>query len=124
MGQRAAESGESLLHSGLAPNASRLSVRFFLRDSFGAFVKHYQEHQERLNIVRPSFDNKETLSMWALLRETVNPNSKDKAPQPQLVGELLRSVLTGSLYPAELFMADGNPPACRKKHHAGQGGDY
>ena len=42
---------------GLAPNASRLSVRFFLRDSFGAFVKHYQEHQERLNIVRPSFDN-------------------------------------------------------------------
>ena len=85
---------------GLAPNASRLSVRFFLRDSFGAFVKHYQEHQERLNIVRPSFDNKETLSMWALLRETVNPNSRDKAPQPQLVGELL----TGSLYPAELFM--------------------
>ena len=67
---------------GLAPNASRLSVRFFLRDSFGAFVKHYQEHQERLNIVRPSFDNKETLSMWALLRETVNPNSRDKAPQP------------------------------------------
>ena len=89
---------------GLAPNASRLSVRFFLRDSFGAFVKHYQEHQERLNIVRPSFDNKETLSMWALLRETVNPNSRDKAPQPQLVGELLRSALTGSLYPAELFM--------------------
>ena len=89
---------------GLAPNASRLSVRFFLRDSFGAFVKHYQEHQERLNIVRPSFDNKETLSMWALLRETVNPNSRDKAPQPQLVGELLRSVLNGSLYPAELFM--------------------
>ena len=42
--------------------------------------------------------------MWALLRETVNPNSRDKAPQPQLVGELLRSVLTGSLYPAELFM--------------------
>ena len=62
---------------GLAPNASRLSVRFFLRDSFGAFVKHYQEHQERLNIVRPSFDNKDTLSMWALLRETVNPNSRD-----------------------------------------------
>ncbi len=38
---------------GLAPNASRLSVRFFLRDSFGAFVQHYQKHQEGLNIVRP-----------------------------------------------------------------------
>lgn len=91
---------------GLAPNASRLSVRFFLQDSFDTFVEHYQEHQKRLNIVRPSFDNKETLSMWALLRETVKQNNRNKAPQPQpqLVGELMRSVLTDSPYPAELFM--------------------
>ena len=93
---------------GLAPNVSRLSVRFFLQDSFDTFVKHYQEHQEKLNIVRPSSDNKETLSIGALLRETVKQNNRNKAPrpqpQPQLVGELMRSVLTGSLYPAELFM--------------------
>ena len=88
---------------GLAPNASRLSVRFFLQDSFGAFVTHYQKHQERLNIVRPAFDERETLSMWALLRETVNPNSRDKSAQPQLVGEMLRAVLTGSLYPSALY---------------------
>ena len=80
---------------GLAPNASRLSVRLF--------VKHYQKHQERLNIVRPAFDERETLSMWALLRETVNPNSRDKSAQPQLVGEMLRAVLTGSLYPSALY---------------------
>lgn len=91
---------------GLAPNASRLSVRFFLQDSFDTFVEHYQEHQKRLNIIRPSFDNKETLSIWALLRETVKQNNRNKAPQPQpqLVGELMRSVLTDSPYPAELFM--------------------
>ena len=93
---------------GLAPNVSRLSVRFFLQDSFDTFVMHYQEHQEKLNIVRPSSDNKETLSIGALLRETVKQNNRNKAPrpqpQPQLVGELMRSVLTGSLYPAELFM--------------------
>lgn len=88
---------------GLAPNASRLSVRFFLQDSFDAFVKHYQKHQERLNIVRPAFDERETLSMWALLRETVNPNSRDKSAQPQLIGEMLRAVLTGSLYPSALY---------------------
>ena len=41
--------------------------------------------------------------MWALLRETVNPNSRDKSAQPQLVGELLRAVLTGSLYPSAMF---------------------
>ena len=88
---------------GLAPNASRLSVCFFLQDSFGALVTHYQKHQERLNIVRPAFDERETLSMWALLRETVNPNSRDKSAQPQLVGEMLRAVLTGSLYPSALY---------------------
>lgn len=88
---------------GLAPNASRLSVGFFLQDSFGAFVTHYQKHQERLNIVRPAFDERETLSMWALLRETVNPNSRDKSAQPQLIGEMLRAVLTGSLYPSALY---------------------
>lgn len=88
---------------GIAPNASRLSVCFFLQDSFGALVTHYQKHQERLNIVRPAFDERETLSIWALLRETVNPNSRDKSAQPQLVGEMLRAVLTGSLYPSALY---------------------
>lgn len=89
---------------GLAPNASRLSVGFFLQDSFDAFVKHYQKHQERLNIVRPAFDERETLSMWALLRETAikSPNKPPKF-QRQLVEEMLRAVLTGSLYPSALY---------------------
>lgn len=89
---------------GLAPNASRLSVGFFLQDSFGAFVTHYQKHQERLNIVRPAFDERETLSMWALLRETAikNPNKPPKF-QRQLVEEMLNAILTGSPYPSTLF---------------------
>lgn len=89
---------------GLAPNASRLSVCFFLQDSFGALVTHYQKHQERLNIVRPAFDERETLSMWALLRETAikSPNKPPKF-QRQLVEEMLRAVLTGSRYPSALY---------------------
>lgn len=86
---------------GLAPNASRLSVRFFLQNSFGAFVAQYQKHQERMKIV--PLDGRENLSLWRLLKETVNPNSRDKAAQPQLVGDMLRAVLTGSLYPSSLF---------------------
>lgn len=86
---------------GIAPNASRLSVRFFLQNSFGAFVAQYQKHQERLKIV--PLDGRENLSLWRLLKETVNPNSRDKAAQPQLIGDMLRAVLTGSLYPSSLF---------------------
>ena len=89
---------------GLAPNASRLSVRFFLQNSFDEFVQNYQKHQEDLDIVRPTFDERETLSMWALLRETAikNPN-KPPEFQRQLVEEMLNAILTGSPYPSTLF---------------------
>lgn len=89
---------------GLAPNASRLSVRFFLQNSFDEFAQYYQKHQEDLDIVRPAFDERETLSMWALLRETAIKNP-DKPPkfQRQLVEEMLNAILTGSPYPSTLF---------------------
>lgn len=89
---------------GIAPNASRLSVRFFLQNSFDEFVQNYQKHQEDLDIVRPAFDERETLSMWALLRETAikNPN-KPPEFQRQLVEEMLNAILTGSPYPSTLF---------------------
>lgn len=88
---------------GLAPNAARLSVRFFLHNSFGKFVRSAQAHQERLEIDRPSFDGRETLSLWQLLDETVNHNSRDKSPVPNLVGETLRAILTDTPYPATLL---------------------
>jgi len=88
---------------GLAPNAARLSVRFFLRDSFGIFAKRIWEHQQRLEIVRPAYDKHEELPFWALLRETVNQKSKDKKASPVMEGELIRAVLTGGNYPATLL---------------------
>lgn len=88
---------------GLAPNAARLSVRFFLRNTFGAFLKNVQRHNERLEIIRPSFDKFESIPLWKLLDETVNQNSRDKSPSPVLAGEVLRSVLTDTRYPALLL---------------------
>lgn len=88
---------------GISPNAARLSVRFFLQDSFGVFLGRIQEHQQRLEIVKPVRDPRENLSFWQLLQETVNPNSKDKNPAPLLGGALVRSVLEGLPYPAALL---------------------
>lgn len=87
---------------GLSPNAARLSVRFFLHNSFGGFVENVQRHYERLEIVRPSFDKFEVLPLWKLLDETVNQNARDKSPAPELAGETLRSILTDTRYPATL----------------------
>ena len=88
---------------GLSPNSARLSVRFFLKNSFGAFVQNVQAHQQRLEIVRPSFDKFETIPLWKLLDETVNQNSRDKSPTPGMAGETLRAILNNTCYPASLL---------------------
>ncbi|MDO4548054.1 MAG: type I-C CRISPR-associated protein Cas8c/Csd1 [Clostridia bacterium] len=88
---------------GLAPNAARLSVRFFLGNTFGSFVKNMRRHHDDLEIIKPSFDKRSMLSLWMLLYETVNTNSRDKAPSPLLAGELTRAVLTGATYPVLLY---------------------
>lgn len=88
---------------GLSPNAARLSVRFFLRNSFGAFLRNAQAHQERLEIAKPTYDKFDTIPMWKLLDETVNQNSRDKTPVPNMAGEVLRAILTNTRYPATLL---------------------
>lgn len=88
---------------GLSPNAARLSVRFFLRNTFGAFLQNVQAHQARLEIVKPSFDKFDTIPLWKLLDETVNHNSRDKTPAPNLAGEVLRAVLNNTRYPMTLL---------------------
>jgi len=87
---------------GLSPNAARLSVRFFWQNSFGKFLENVQKHYDRLEIIRPSYDKFSYLSIYWLLQETVNKNSRNAAPAPQLAGDVLRSVLNDAPYPATL----------------------
>ena len=87
---------------GLSPNAARLSVRFFYRNSFGELMRNVNAHHDRLEIVgRPH----SMMPLWALLRETVNLNTTDKSPSPVLAGAVARAVFTGSAYPASLLEA-------------------
>ena len=90
---------------GLAPNAARLSVRFFLRNSFGALMKNVNDHYERMEIVRPAYKKFSYLPLWALLQETVNLNSRDKSPSPVMAGAAARAVFSGGRYPASLLEA-------------------
>ena len=90
---------------GLAPNAARLSVRFFLRNSFGALMKHVNDYYERMEIVRPAYKKFSYLPLWAMLQETVNLNSRDKSPSPAMAGATARAVFSGGRYPASLLEA-------------------
>ena len=60
-------------------------------------------HQQRLEIVKPAYDKWDTLPIWKLLDETVNQNSRDKTPAPDLAGETLRAILMNTRYPATLL---------------------
>lgn len=88
---------------GLAPNAARVSVRFFMQGTFGAFMKNINDHYERLEIVRPGWADDGLLTPWEMLRATVNMKSRDKAPSAVMSGAAMRAILEGGRYPASLL---------------------
>jgi CRISPR-associated protein Csd1 len=85
---------------GLAPNASRLSVRFYLEDDFGAIAARFLAHVARMRIEPPPKD--EHPSIWRLLVETAAQHKSENV-QPNLAGGWLRAILTGASYPLTLL---------------------
>lgn len=88
---------------GISPNASRLSVRCFRQSSFGDVISRIKQHYDDIAIVTDNRSKGVDIPLWALLRETVNPNANDKTPAPQMAGDTLRAVLTGGRYPETLY---------------------
>jgi CRISPR-associated protein Csd1 len=85
---------------GLAPNASRLSVRFWQVDDLGTLVARLGEHWHDLAIEPRPW--KMAPEPWRLVRETA-PQGKAENVPPTLAGETMRSILTGGHYPETLF---------------------
>lgn len=90
---------------GLAPNASRLSIRFWQVDSLAVFAKRVAEHYQDLLLEPQPW--KSQPAIWRLLLETV-PHRENSRPKlddvaPQLAGEMTRAVLNGSRYPRSLL---------------------
>jgi CRISPR-associated protein Csd1 len=84
----------------LAPNAARLSVRFYVEDKFEAIATRYIGHIERMRIEpSPKDDNP---SIWRMLIETAVLRKSENI-QPNLAGEWLRAILTGGPYPLTLL---------------------
>lgn len=96
---------------GLAPNAARISIRFWLDTTFGQLAANLFKYWEDLKIEPPAWRSKAP-SVWRILLETT-PKRKDaegrlkksesKDIPPQLAGEYMRSVLTGRPYPKTML---------------------
>jgi CRISPR-associated protein Csd1 len=85
---------------GLSPNAARLSVRFWLEDDFGTIAERFARHLEAMRIAPPPKD--ESPSIWRCLIETAVQRKIENIP-PNLAGEWLRAILTGTSYPLTLL---------------------
>ncbi len=90
---------------GLAPNAARLSVRFWEVDTLERFTQRIGEHYRDL-LLQPT-PWKKPPSIWRLLLETVPHREGGRAKAddvtPHLAGELARAILTGRRYPRHLL---------------------
>ena len=90
---------------GIAPNAARLSVRFFYIDEFGKILQHLKQHYDRMEVVRPAKDTIHYMGIWRMLQETVNKKSKDKSPQAGMAGRTFSAILSGGRYPESMYFA-------------------
>ncbi len=94
---------------GLAPNAARLSIRFFYRSTIAELLERLRSHQRCLSMVREFEEPKgkryadpEFPATWQLLGQTARVS--DEVP-PLLGGALIRAIVQGSNYPEGLFSA-------------------
>lgn len=87
----------------LAPNAARLSVRFFYQSSFGNITKNLACHYERMQMIKPKWEEREYLGIEDMLKETVNMNSRDKKTISNMAAMAFSAILQNSRYPASLY---------------------
>ena len=90
---------------GLAPNAARLSVRYWLTGTLGQLNAHLAKHVRDLDIVAP---DAQVPAIHDLLRETapLKKGYPDASKIPKtLAGGLVRAVLTGGRYPPAFYAA-------------------
>lgn len=93
---------------GLAPNAARLSIRFYFEDSFGVLTKNYQHYLQDMALEPWPQGRKLSIAASVLRTAPARVDKKhikfDRAQvSPLLAGELLRSILTGARFPGSLL---------------------
>ena len=87
---------------GLAPNAARISIRFYHESDFGELAKNYRHFIDDMRIEPPWRDPYPPL--WRYLVEIAVLGKRENVP-PNLAGEWMRSILNGTDYPLTLLTA-------------------
>lgn len=86
---------------GLAPNAARISIRFWLEDDFAALMGNYARFADDIRVEPPP---QFVAKLDRYIRELSPPGKNANVP-PNLAGEVMRAILTGRRYPQSLLAA-------------------
>lgn len=87
---------------GLAPNAARVSIRFWHQNTIGELARLIAEHWSDLRLEPSPWPTQP--AAWRLLRETAAQGKAQNIP-PTLGGALMRAILVGGRYPRSLLAA-------------------
>lgn len=88
---------------GLAPNASRISIRCWIVDTVGGMADKIRMHFEDIRMVHGPRD-RDALSLFRLLVSTATQGKAENI-SPNLAGEVMRTILQGLPYPQTLLQA-------------------
>lgn len=86
---------------GLAPNAARLSIRFYYDNDFGVLAENYRRYVEDMRI-EPADQRDPHPPLWKYLAETAVLGKRENVP-PNLAGDWMRAILSGTAYPLTLL---------------------
>ncbi|HUG26114.1 type I-C CRISPR-associated protein Cas8c/Csd1 [Piscinibacter sp.] len=89
---------------GLAPNAARISVRFWWTGTAGELAARIRQHFDDLHIAHDRPGDAPHLSVFRLLVSTATLGKADNI-RPNLAGAVVRSIFEGTEYPRELLGA-------------------
>jgi CRISPR-associated protein Csd1 len=89
---------------GLAPNAARISVRFWVQSTVAELAPRIQQHFDDLRIVQRYDSDPPVPSLFRLLTALALQGKVDNVP-PRLAGEWMRAILEGLPCPALLLNA-------------------
>jgi CRISPR-associated protein Csd1 len=98
---RLSQSGDRFYVLGLAPNAARISVRFFRQGTVREVGENIKRHFDDFEIVRGPKDP-EYLSLFRILTSTALEYKMQNVP-PNLAGGVVESILDGTPYPSTLL---------------------
>ena len=101
--QKAVDTNTTFCILGMSPNAARITVRFYLKGTFGGFMRKIEQHYEDQTIERQFATDMASVPVWKMLDETLPKASSDRSISTNLSTSLMRAVLLGEDYPNAMY---------------------